>query len=115
MQGMEKKEFYQRCAQILNTEHNYVDLKPRIKFDRITGEKIQTSTAYTRWGPRIPGNGRFPGFGLIRVFSPEKIFVNFSKPKSVSKMFNSYDEVINFLEELVDSDKGSVNIEEGGK
>lgn len=102
---MNKKDFFDECANILGTQHNFVDLKPRRKTDRKTGKIIQTDSAYTRWGPRIPGNGRFPGFGLVRVFSPSNIFVVLQNPIQTSKSFNSYQETLDFLRQVVDNDK----------
>lgn len=102
---MDKEDFFNRCADILNTEHKYVDLKPRKRVDRTTGQIIQTDSAYSRWGPRIPGNGRFPGFGIIRVYSSQMIHVLLTKPKKVNKILNSYDEVLTLLKDIVvDSD-----------
>jgi len=46
-------EFYTMCASILDIEiedHSFSHYKR------------------TRWNNRSPGNGRFPGFGLIRIY-----------------------------------------------
>jgi len=98
---MNKEEFFNECAKILGTEHNYVDLKPLKRYNRITGKMTQTGSAYTRWGPRIPGNGRFPGFGLIRVFGPTNIFVALHHPIAINQQFKNFDEVLEFLRNIV--------------
>lgn len=45
--------FYEGCARLLGTSY---DCKPFVGHKR------------TRWNNRAPGGGRFPGFGLIRLF-----------------------------------------------
>ena len=59
---MTKEEFYEECAKLLGTQYEYVNV-------------ITNTRRTNRWGPRQPGNGRFPGIGLIRWFSPTCIHV----------------------------------------
>lgn len=49
-------DFYNACAVLLRTTHT---------------PHIVTGTWKKRWGPRTPGNGRFPNRGLIRVFGSQ--------------------------------------------
>lgn len=51
----------------------------------------------TRWNNREAGNGRFPGMGLIRMFSENCIHVCLQKPMKVNRMFNSPEAVLDFL------------------
>lgn len=46
-----------------------------------------------RWGPRTPGNGRFPGHGLVRWFGPNGIHVNLTSPK-LSGFYTSPEQAI---------------------
>lgn len=90
-----EEDFYGECAEILGTEHQYRDGVPRPKIDR--DGKIYTPTSRgTRWGGREPGNGRFPGFGLIRLFG-NTVQIQLTEPKRLSGIFNSKQEALSFL------------------
>lgn len=100
---MEKKEFYEKCAKLLGTENLYVEKpKPAKRFNRETGKMYQPITRKTRWGPREPGNGRFPGHGLIRIFGSNTIHVSLSNP-SLNGTFSSFEEVLEALQRVIDS------------
>ena len=58
--------FYQKCAELLGAKHAYK------KFPY--GKR-------TRWNNRSPGNGRFVGHGLIRMFSPSLIRISLTVPR----------------------------------
>lgn len=75
--------FYQRCAELLGASHTY---KPWVH------HKI------TRWNNRTPGNGRFPGFGTIKMFGPTLIHVSLRHPCVVNRVCRSQDEVFALLE-----------------
>jgi len=70
---MTPEEFYDAVAAIFDTVHLYV-IPP-------------TPGAKRRWGPRTPGNGRFPGHGIVRFFSPTSIHVVLHDP-ILSGVFN---------------------------
>jgi hypothetical protein len=57
--------FYARCAEILGVPHTY---RPWV------------GRPPNRWNNRRPGNGRFEGVGLIRMFSPTCIQVCLRDP-----------------------------------
>ncbi len=42
----------------------------------------------TRWNNRQPGNGRFPGFGIVRRFSSDRIHLQLHNP-TISGVFDS--------------------------
>lgn len=84
---MEKEEFYQLCATALGTTHNYKYIP-------------QNRRRTNRWGPREPGNGRFPDFGVIRWYGPSMIHVCLVYPESVNRTFSSPQAAITFLETL---------------
>ncbi len=77
--------FYQKCAELLCVEHVYK--KPY--------------SHRTRWNNRNPGNGRFAGFGLIRVYAPDMIHVCLTNPVALSKTFDTMEEVLLFLKNLL--------------
>lgn len=52
-EAIDDQAFYEGCARLLGTRY---DCKPFVGHKR------------TRWNNRAPGGGRFPGFGLIRLF-----------------------------------------------
>lgn len=82
---MNKEEFYQKCSEILDIEHKF---KTIWKNERRSG----------RWGPREPGNGRFPGFGLIRWFGPNYIHMT---GKGINKSFTSPENALEYLSKLL--------------
>ena len=69
---MEKEEFYQRVADLLHVEYTFLNISKR----------------RTRWGPREPGNGRFPGHGLVQWFGPDCIKVCLINPALVATFDN---------------------------
>lgn len=84
---MEKEQFYQLCAVALGTTHEYKNIN-------------YTRRRTNRWGPREPGNGRFPDFGIIRWYGPTLIQVNLVYPESINRTFGSPFAVLEFLKSL---------------
>jgi hypothetical protein len=80
MTNDEKQEFYAHCSEILGIEHDWNEPVPR----------------RTRWNTRRIGNGRFPGFGLIRCYNEKNIIV---MSKAGTKHFTSCEAVIKHLEQ----------------
>ncbi len=74
----EKREFYARCAEILNIEHEFREPVPR----------------RNRWNTRRLGNGRFPGFGLIQCFGSHVRVIS----KQGTRIFKTYEEVYQYLD-----------------
>ena len=74
----DKKEFYERCAEILGIKHEYNTPVPK----------------RTRWNNRFIGNGRYPGFGLIRCYGNS---VMVTSKTHGSKMFTDYESVYEYL------------------
>lgn len=69
-----EEQFYQSIAQLLEcNDHCY---------------KLRLYTSRTRWNNREPGNGRYPGHGLVRRFNASSIAVNLHTPV-VTGCFNS--------------------------
>ncbi len=96
---MEVKEFYKACEDILDAKTEYEEKVLYTKYNHETGEPYKIPTRGSRWGGREPGNGRFPGKGLIRVFG-SIIHVSLNDPK-IQRTFNSFEEVLAALEEAV--------------
>lgn len=72
------REFYEKCAKLLNcAEHTY---------------RLFPYKKRTRWNNRTAGNGRFPGHGIVRMFGPNAIQVALYNPK-LSGQFTSMDAV----------------------
>ncbi len=105
---MKVSEFYKACEDILGTKTEYKEQKLYTKFDRETGKPYQIATRAGRWGGREPGNGRFPGRGLIRVFG-STIHVALNDPK-VSGIFNSMEDALQALEEAMGTIKKEAKI-----
>jgi hypothetical protein len=56
-----EERFYWECARLLDVVHTY---RPWI------------GRPPDRWNNRHSGNGRFPGFGTIRMYGPSQIHVS---------------------------------------
>ncbi len=78
---------YRECAILLNADHTYKKFPYRKK---------------TRWNNRAPGNGRFIGHGLIRVFSLKCIIVSLYNPR-FSGQFNNPTDALVALKEVIDA------------
>jgi hypothetical protein len=94
---LEVEKFYLRIGEILGIGQEIIPIKEPRKSMR-TG--ISRSTNATRWGPRAPGNGRFEGFGIIRVYG-STVHVSLRHPVAIHKVFQSREEVIEFLEKMM--------------
>lgn len=82
-----EERFYQECAELLCVPNTY---RPN-------------PYAYkTRWNNREAGNGRFPGFGLIRMFGENCIHVSLKAPFNINKVFNSPEAVTSLLRSYVE-------------
>ena len=77
------KEFYDKCADIMGTTHDYRTPVPR----------------RTRWNNRLLGNGRFPNRGVIRPFGDKCIHVMLTNPR-VCQTFDSPEQLFDFLKGL---------------
>lgn len=74
------EKFYNECANILDIPHVY-------------RQPIKLSGKKGRW-VRTPGNGRFPGFGIIRYYSSNLIHCMTRKG---IRTFHSEQEVLDWL------------------
>ena len=84
-----EERFYQECAELLCVSNTY--------------RPFPTSAHYKRrWYNREAGNGRFEGFGLIRMFSENCIHVSLKKPFSINRIFNSPEDVITALRRVIE-------------
>ena len=68
--------FYAACAELIGSAHEYREVRVYPRFDRLTFAVTLMKTSQGRWAPRVPGNGRFPGFGLIRRFGADRIHIS---------------------------------------
>lgn len=80
MEIQEKEAFYEQCAEVLGMEH---------EFRQPPGRR-------TRWNNRRLGNGRFPGFGLVRIHGSMVMII----ARSGSLTFASPDAAIEYLRNL---------------
>lgn len=84
---MEKNEFYKQCGEILGIDNEVV--VPYYGFNRPN-----------RWNNRKPGNGRFEGFGLVRVHGKGHIHIIFHEPYNLNTIVKSFDEALDILRNL---------------
>jgi hypothetical protein len=86
-----EQRFYQSCADILGAAYSYNPF-PYPK--------------RTRWNNRSAGNGRFPGFGLVRMFG-SAVHVQLRAPLAVNRRFPDPDSALAFLTNLSKSAAGA--------
>jgi hypothetical protein len=89
---MKRETFYQRCAEILNCDHDFVPI-----IDRYDDEGNKYLSNHSRWVGREPGNGRFENFGVIRHFG-SVIHLSF---KTTTKQFTNEEDVFEFLKDYM--------------
>lgn len=77
--------FYQTCAAMLGVAYQYKPGPYRL----------------TRWNNRNPGNGRFPGYGMIRMYGPNSIHVCLRHPEVVNRRCTSMDEVFELIRGMI--------------
>jgi hypothetical protein len=90
-ESVNKEDFYRACADVIGAAHQF------------------TPWAYDRpdrWNNRDAGNGRFPGFGIIRLFSPNLVQVSLRRPVAFRATFRSTDEALTALRELCRKPEG---------
>src|ERR1044071_5447312 len=95
---MNIEEFYERCAQLLATE--YISRPAPGPIERLRHDGTIRNTHKTRWNDRDPGNGRFPGRGLVRHFG-SAVFVNLHDPP-LWGTFKSSDEALAAIARALD-------------
>ena len=74
------KKFYDECSRILGIEHDYSE-PPRRR---------------TRWNTRNLGNGRFPGFGLVRAYGQMVMVTS----RQGTRTFPKREEALRYLTDL---------------
>lgn len=87
-----EEAFYRECARLLDAVHTY---HPWI------------GRPPNRWNNRNPGNGRFPGFGTIRMYGPNYIHISLRQPVVVNKVCRSQNDVFRLLRRLKTRSKNS--------
>ena len=96
---MDKKDFYDQCADLLGTTHAYNTINDVIhRTDRRTGQLLQTNCC--RWYGREPGNGLFPRFGTIRSYG-RIVHVALHHPIKVNRQFPSMEATLEYLREAL--------------
>ena len=92
-----KKDFYEKVADIIGMRHEYNDYNDKIfRRDRETGLPCMTNSS--RFVGRAPGNGRFPGVGLVRRFG-ETIHITLTNPQAHGT-FTCEEEALDFLRKV---------------
>jgi hypothetical protein len=80
-----EESFYRECARLLDAVHTY---RPWI------------GRPPNRWNNRHPGNGRFRGFGTIRMYGPNNIHVSLRHPVILNRTCRSVEEAYDLLRRL---------------
>lgn len=76
-----EQAFYEECIAILGSAQEY--------------RKFPYSKR-TRWNNRTAGNGRFEGYGIVRMYSPSIIHISFRNPK-INLVCKSAEEAFSIL------------------
>jgi hypothetical protein len=87
---MEKTKFYEKCAGILGTQYN---CQPFTQYKR------------TRWNNRSAGSGRYPGYGIIRVFG-DMVQINIRHPFILNTVASSMKDALVILTEQMERANG---------
>lgn len=82
---MDRETFYREVGLLLGVEHT---------------DYVQHPGHSKRWGPREPGNGRYPGSGTVRVYADDLIQVNPHTPV-LTGTFRSYEAAISALQAVL--------------
>lgn len=80
-QNLSREEFFTEVAVILDTTNDYKEPLPYRR----------------RWGQRKPGNGRYPGTGVIRWFDRNMIHIAFD---GLQGTYGSPDEALDAVREF---------------
>jgi hypothetical protein len=94
---MTKEDFYGACAALLGVGRRYVERSPPTRFAPRSLTPYRPPTRASRWGDRQPGNGRFPGFGLARMFAADHVQLVLTRPISINRTFDSPEAAVAFL------------------
>lgn len=84
-------DFYRECAEILGTSYDCEGFPYRYR---------------TRWNNRAPGNGRFPGYGLIRLFG-DQVQIALHHPVKLQQNVSTRTEALRILKEALASNSKS--------
>jgi hypothetical protein len=79
---MIEEDFYAEAARLLQTTNNYHQPREYMR----------------RWGPRTPGNGRFPNHGIIRAWAADKIHIALHTP-TLNGSYTSYEAALQAIKE----------------
>ena len=82
---MTDEEFYARCAEILDAEHEYLPFAHH---------------ARTRWNNRRPGCGRFPGRGMVRLFG-ERVHIALRHPMALHVTIEGRQAALDMIERTI--------------
>lgn len=84
-------DFYRECAKILGTSYECEGFPYHYR---------------TRWNNRAAGNGRFPGYGLIRLFG-NQVQIALHHPVKLQQNVSTRTEAIRILKEALASNPKS--------
>lgn len=84
----EKELFYEECGKILGVNHDFTVAYHGYKYAN-------------RWTNRNPGNGRYPGFGVIQMFGAKCIHIALTAPQAVTKTVTSAEDAYALLRSIV--------------
>lgn len=80
---MNVEKFYAECSALLGT----IDECQAFPYHK-----------RTRWNNRVPGRGRFEGFGLIRAYG-DIVHVNLRHPVAITGVFDGYENALAHIRE----------------
>lgn len=83
--------FYEKCSEILKVSHEGSSFPYKKR---------------TRWNNRAPGQGRFPGRGIIRHYG-NVIHISLYNP-SYNGIFETEEKVFEILKKLIDKEETNI-------
>jgi hypothetical protein len=84
---MNNSTFYHAVAKLLGTKY------------------VGTEFAYryrTRWNNRTPGGGRFPNYGIVRLFG-DKVHIALIDPVEIDEVVEGRQEALDLIKERLDN------------
>jgi hypothetical protein len=82
---MNKADFYLRCAEIMDAEHELIIRSPFFRRNR--------------WNNREAGSGRFPGIGIVRHFG-DAIHIAIHHPVEFTAVYDDPEDALAALEAI---------------
>lgn len=90
-EAMDEDRFYEEVAEIIGAEHH--------------GEAFLYANR-TRWNNRRAGRGRYPGYGIVRLFG-DSVHIALNRPVAINAVVSGRDAALDLLRSKTADKEGS--------